>query len=83
MDEKSSNAYLSVINKCCRKYFMHDNHDETFIFKNNDGTISKNIIGSNLIPDKKIFKRIFKKPRVHGLPEDKNYIHYEYLYERI
>ena len=62
---------------------MHDNHDKTFIFKNNDGTNSKNIIGSNLLPDKNEFKRIYKKPRVHGLPEDKSFIHYEYLYERI
>ena len=36
MDEKSSTEYLSVINKCCRKYSMHDNHDKTFIFKNNN-----------------------------------------------
>ena len=83
MDEKSSTEYLSVINKCCRKYFMHDNHDKTFIFKNNDGTESKNIIGSDLVPDKSKFKRIYKKPRVHGLPEDKSYIHHEFLYERI
>ncbi len=83
MDEKSSTEYLSVINKCCRKYFIHDNHDKTFIFKKNDGTESKNIIGSDLVPDKSKFKRIYKKPRVHGLPEDKSYIHHEFLYERI
>ena len=61
---------------------MHDNHDKTFIFKNNNGTKSKNIIGSDLVPDKSKFKRIYKKPRVHGLPDD-NYIHHEFLYERI
>jgi len=83
MDENSSREYLAVIERACRKYFMHDNHDSTLIFKNSDGTISQNVIGSQLIPTGTLFKRIYKKPRVHGLPEDRSFVHYEYLYERI
>jgi hypothetical protein len=83
MDSASSRAYLSVIERVCRRYFLHDNHDVVFKFKNHDGTESTNIIGSELVPDSAAFKRIFKKPRVHGLPEDRRYVQYEYLYEKI
>ena len=83
MDSASSNKYLSIIEKCCRKYFMHDNHDVNFIFQEIDGTVSKNVIGSKLIPDPNNFKLIYKKKRTHGLPEDSTFKSYEYLYEKI
>jgi hypothetical protein len=83
MDGASSREYLAIIERACRKYFLHDNHDSTFIFKNPDGSISRNVIGSKLIPNRALFKRLYKKPRVHGLPEDRSFVHYEYLYERI
>jgi len=83
MDGNSSREYLAIIERACRKYFMHDNHDSTFIFKNSDGTISQNVIGSRLVPNGELFRRIYKKPRVHGLPEDRSFVHYEYLYERL
>ena len=83
MDGNSSREYLAIIERACRKYFLHDNHDSTFIFKNPDGSISQNVIGSKLIPNRALFKRLYKKPRVHGLPEDRSFIHYEYLYERM
>ena len=83
MDGESSKEYLSIIQRVCCKYFMHDNHDTIFEYKNPDGSISLNVIGSKLIPDPALFKRVFKKPRVHGLPEDRSFIHFEYLYERI
>lgn len=82
MDGASSSEYLSIIERACRKYFLHDNHDEVFEFRNPDGSTSANLIGSKLIPNPTLFKRIFKKPRVHGLPEDKSLVHFEYLYER-
>lgn len=83
MDAAASRAYLSVIERACRRYFLHDNHDVVFEFRNPDGTTSTNVIGSKLIPDPASFKRVFKKPRVHGLPEDRSFVQYEYLYERI
>jgi len=83
MDGESSKEYLSIIQRVGCKYFMHDNHDTIFKYKNPDGSISLNVIGSKLIPDPALFKRVFKKPRVHGLPEDRSFIHFEYLYERI
>jgi len=82
MDELASSHYLSVIERCCRKYFMHDNHDVEFIRRQSDGTFSKNIIGSKLIPNPNFFKLLYKKPRTHGLPEDRAFKQFEYLYER-
>ena len=83
MDGPASREYLAVIERICRKYFLHENHDTVFKFKNADGSMSVNVIGSKLIPDPARFKRIFKKPRVYGLPEDRSFPFFEYLYERI
>lgn len=83
MDGASARAYLSVVERCCRKYFMHDNHDMPLEFRNPDGTMSRNVIGSELLPDPTAFKRLFKKPRVHGRPEDRPFVQFEYLYERV
>ena len=83
MDGVSSREYLSLIERACRKYFLHDNHDAIFEFRNPDGSTSTNVIGSKLIPNPALFKRIFKKPRIHGLPEDRSFLHFEYLYEKI
>jgi len=83
MDGPASREYLAVIERICRKYFLHENHDTVFKFKNADGSMSENVIGSKLIPDPSRFKRIFKKPRVYGLPEDRSFPFFEYLYERI
>ena len=83
MDSASSREYLAIIERACRKYFLHDNHDVPFEFREPDGSISVNVIGSDLIPNPVLFKRIFKKPRVHGLPEDRSFIQFEYLYQRI
>ena len=82
MDGVTSRKYLSVIEKCCRKYFMHDNHEMNFNFLKTDGTFSKNIIGSKLTPNSNNFKLIYKKPRTHSLPEDSSFKSFEYLYEK-
>ena len=83
MDGQSAKYYLKVIQKAGRKYFMHDNHDTKFRFKEADGLYSENVIGSDLIPNTNSFKLIYKKPRTHGLPEDRSFVHHEYLYEKM
>lgn len=83
MDEVSSSKYLSVIERCARSFFMHDNHETRFTFELPDGTVSKNRVGSELIPNSKSFKLLYKKSRTHGLPEDGSFRHFEYLYERL
>ena len=83
MDSVSARKYISIIEKCCRKYFMHDNHEKNFNFRQIDGTYSKNLIGSKLITETNKFKLIYKKPRTHGLPEDSSFESYEYIYEKL
>lgn len=83
MDGASSREYLATVERACRRYFLHDNHDVVLRFRGSDGSTSSNVIGSELVPDPARFKRVFKKPRVHGLPEDRSFVHFEYLYERL
>jgi len=83
MDQRSASKYLSIIERCCRKYFLHDNHELELKFKLSDKTYSENLLGSELRPDPNFFKLIYKKPRTHGLPEDASFKHFEYLYEKI
>jgi hypothetical protein len=82
MDRVSSSECLRVIERACRKYFSHINHETRFRYRNPDGSASMNLIGSELLPDPRRFKRVFKKPRVFCLPEDRFYPYFEYLYER-
>ncbi len=83
MDGNSALHYLSIVNRVCRKYFMHINHEVPFAFKQPDGTQSTNVIGSRMVPDAGLFKRVFKHPRVFGRPEDRFFKSFAYLYERI
>ena len=82
MDSVSAAEYLRIIERTCRRYFSHINHEVRFRYRNPDGSISVNIIGSELVPDPHTFNRIFKKPRVFCLPEDRSLPAFEYLYEK-
>jgi hypothetical protein len=82
MDRASTLAYLGVIERACRKYFSHINHETRLRHRGPDGTMCVNVIGSELLPDPHRFRRIFKKPRVFCLPEDRPHPAFEYLYER-
>jgi putative sugar O-methyltransferase len=83
MDAASAQAYLAGVERTCRGYFMHDNHDLSLEFRQADGELSRNIIGSELVPDRAQFRRLYKKPRAHRLPEDRGIPHFEYLYQRL
>ncbi len=82
MDQASALGYLEVIERACRRYFSHVNHDTRLRYRYRDGSTSVNVIGSELIPDPRRFRLIFKKPRVFCLPEDRSHSMFEYLYER-
>ena len=62
---------------------MHDNHENNLFFSENDGTFSKNIIGSKLIPNKNNFKLMYKKKQSHKLPEHSFFKSFRYLYKKI
>jgi hypothetical protein len=82
MDSGCSREYLKVVERAGRKYFSHINHDTRFQYRNPDGSASVNVIGSELLPDARKFKRLFKKPRLFCLPDDWSLPYFEYLYER-
>lgn len=83
MDGAAAAAYLRVIERACRRYFSHINHDIRFTYRNSDGSTSTNLLGSEVVPDPSRFRRLYKKPRVFCLPEDRFFPAYEYLYERL
>ena len=81
MDASSSRAYLREVERICRRYFLHINHDVRLEFKEPGGATSINCIASDLVPSKS-FKRIYKHPRMFGRSEDKLFKSYSFLYER-
>ena len=83
MDDVASEHYLAVIGRTCKRYFMHVNHEERLIFSYPDGSSSRNLVGSELVPDPEKFKRIYKRPRIFQRPEDRPFKSFVYLYERM
>ena len=82
MDGACSRAYLEIVERICRGYFLHSNHDTPIEFRHPGGAVSANCIASDLVPSS-AFKRIYKRPRVFGRTEDKLFQHYSFLYQRI
>ena len=82
MDSVSAAEYLRIVERTCRRYFSHINHEVRFRYRNPGGSTSVNLIGSELAPDPHTFKQVFKKPRTFCLPEDRSMPAFEYLYER-
>jgi putative sugar O-methyltransferase len=81
MDSASSREYLRIAESACRGWFLHINHDTRFEYRSPDGSVSRNVLGSELVPDQR-FRRIYKKPRIFSLPEDRDAPSCEYLYRR-
>jgi putative sugar O-methyltransferase len=82
MASEASQNYLAVCTRICRKYFLHVNHETPLVYKEADGTITRNLLGSQMVPDPGLFKRVYKFPRLVQRPEDRFDTSFEYLYER-
>ena len=82
MGSESALHYLSVVNRVCRKYFMHINHEVPLRFLQPDGLISTNVVSSKMTPSPDHFNRVYKRPRLLERPEDKFFKSFAYLYER-
>lgn len=87
MPRETSDEYVSQIERICKKYFMHINHDGRFVWQQNGKRITNNM-GSEIIPNPARFKRIYKHPRLFATLEDKLFYidkqasHFTYLYEK-
>lgn len=88
MNRETVEEYVCQIERICRKYFMHINHDAKFVWYENRKKI-ENLPGSLINPDPVRFKRIYKHPRLFARLEDKVFYysnkadHFAFLYERI
>jgi putative sugar O-methyltransferase len=82
MDRTSARHYLHVIERICRGYFFHINHDTSLTFTQPDGTFSTNLIGSRMVPDQSRFRRIHRQPWTLARPEDRPFPTYAHLYRR-
>jgi hypothetical protein len=82
MDREASLNYLSIINRVCRGYFMHINHEMPFSFIQPDGSVSENLVGSKMRPDPDYSRCVYKRAKRFERPEDMPFESFEYLYER-
>lgn len=88
MDSVTVKEYIRQIERICRKYFMHINHNAKFVWYDNGKEIV-NMTGSEIRPDPVRFKKIYQHPRLFALLEDKLFYYYQkvghfaFLYERI
>lgn len=61
MDSKNVTEYLRQIERICRGYLFHINHSKKFRFEEN-GEKSENLPCTEIIPDPKLFKKIYEYP---------------------
>ncbi len=82
MDGTSARTYLTTIERVCRRWFFHINHDVGLRYREADGSIRGNLIGAELVPDPSRFLRVSKVPRALVRPEDRGFPSFEYVYAR-
>lgn len=78
--------YLAQINRICKKYFMHTNHELQVRYETPAGKtkITVDLSQPQFELPKKDFKRIYRFPAILTTPgcDYGDYAYYEYLYER-
>jgi putative sugar O-methyltransferase len=89
MDKVTVEEYLHQIERICKEYFMHINHNIPFVLHDDEGNKITNLKADQIIPEPTHFKRVYKHPRVFARLEDKLFYyyhkagHFAFLYERI
>jgi len=85
MNSATVEEYIHQTERICKRYFMHINHGVKFVWYARDGKKTENVTASQIRPDPRRFKRIYKHPRVFGRLQDKLYQKdfYTFLYERL
>ncbi len=86
MDYATGEEYLRQIERICKTYLLHINHDAKITWYEGNDKIT-NMIGSEFVPES--FDLIYKEPRLFSLIEDTFVIrwfyqagHYKYLYKK-
>ncbi|MDD5458727.1 MAG: putative sugar O-methyltransferase [Phycisphaerae bacterium] len=84
----TAQEYIRQIERICRKYFMHINHNVKFAWREN-GNEATNMRATDMIPDPKKFKRIYQHLRAFSKIDDKIFYyrkkakHFTFLYEKM
>jgi putative sugar O-methyltransferase len=81
MDGTTVRAYMDVVNRVCRRYFMHINHETRLTFQDPLSGDSSNLLGSEVVPDAG-FRLLDQRPYSVTRPEDRPFTVNSYLYER-
>lgn len=82
MDGRSATFYLAEVERICRGFFFHINHETRFRYRTPDGGFSLNRIGSEMAPAPGLFHLVDKRPQAFVRPENRRNQGYAYLYER-
>lgn len=89
MNYDTTREYLHQIERICRRYLMHINHNARLVWYEKGNRIT-NMIADEIVPATSLFRSVYRKPRLFSLLEDIFVIHwfyrakyYQYLYERI
>src|SRR4030042_460460 len=69
MDGKTVLEYVHQIERICRGYFMHINHNKKFTWEV-EGVHTENLPSSSVIPDAKRFKKIYDYPWIFNRLEE-------------
>ncbi len=87
MDYSTAKEYLKQINRICKKYFLHANHEYGSEYSTSTGKLKKHVVLND--PEfelpKREFKQIYRFPELiqNDGREYKEFDYWEYLYERI
>lgn len=85
MDSETVKEYLRQIERICKRYLMHINHNTKFTW-HEDEKETFNIPSTQVIPDPKQFKKIYQHPwLLNTIPEELYYMgtgFLAFLYER-
>lgn len=82
MDGTSTTFYLAEVERICRTYFFHINHETRFRYRLPGGGISLNRIGSEMALTPRLFSLVDRRPQAFVRPENRTNKGYAYLYER-
>lgn len=83
MDGVSSAYYLREVERICRRYFFHVNHETRFTYRQPDGSESISRVGSEMVPRSDHFELVWRRPRTFSRPENRANRGFAYLYQRV
>jgi putative sugar O-methyltransferase len=82
MDSRTAGYYLDQVPRLCTGLFFHVNHEKRFRYRERSGSVSVNLLGSELVPDSDHFSLAWRRPQLFVRPEQRARAACQYLFER-